>query len=239
MRVLVIGGAGYVGAILRPTLEEHHDCTFMDLRPVAGARGPCLIGDVDDEAALARAVAGQEAAVWLAMGGSVADNNSQCLSGPAFDVNVRGFFRFLQAAERVKIRRIVFSSSLSIYERLRRRPGEPVCERLAPDAWQPYGVSKRLAEGLCRMYVQQVPEATVVSLRLMLPRNEADWPGNEYAAGKSYHPLGPQDAQTLYLAALQLEKPGAHAVQATGDLGGELYPNDAATTLLGWAPQGR
>ena len=39
-----IGGAGYVGVILRPTLEEHHDCTFMDLRPVAGARGPCLIG---------------------------------------------------------------------------------------------------------------------------------------------------------------------------------------------------
>ena len=239
MKVLVIGGAGYVGSILRPVLEEHHDCTFMDLRPVAGARGRCLIGDVNDEAALAQAVTGQEAAVWLAMGGSAADNNSQWLTGPAMDVNVKGFYRFLQAAEQADVRRIVFSSSLSVYMRLTRREDGPVNERVPADEWRPYGLSKRLAEQLCEMYVQRVPEATVVSLRLMSPRNEADWPGKEYAEGKSYHPLGPEDVRALYLAALRLEKPGAHAVQATGDLGGEVYPNDAATELLGWVPQGR
>ena len=237
MRVLVIGGAGYVGSILRPALEEHHDCTFLDLRPVAGARGRCLIGDVNDEAVLAQAMAAQEAAVWLAMGGSVADGNSHCLTGPAFEVNVRGFYRFLRAAEQAEIRRIVFSSSLSVYERARARGR--ICERVEPDAWQPYGLSKRLGERLCELDAQRVPEATVVSLRLMLPKNEADWPGNEYAAERSYHPLGPEDVRSLYLAALRLVQPGAHAVQATGDLGGKQYPNDAATALLGWVPQGR
>ena len=48
MKVLVVGGAGYVGTILRPALDKEHQCVHFDLSPVPGAQERTIIGDVTD-----------------------------------------------------------------------------------------------------------------------------------------------------------------------------------------------
>ena len=55
---------------------------------------------------------------------------------------------------------------------------------------------------------------------------------------KKFHGLGPLDTRRLFLAALNCSTPGAHIVQAAGDVNGEKFPSDKAYEVLGWRPRG-
>ena len=68
MRVLVVGGAGYVGTIIRPALAEHHDYYCYDRTKIEELGERSIVGDVGDSAAVKRVVKGAEAIVYLAMG---------------------------------------------------------------------------------------------------------------------------------------------------------------------------
>lgn len=83
------------------------------------------------------------------------------------------------------------------------------------------------------------PDVGVIALRLMHPMSEAQFKGNEYRRDRRWHPLGPNDTRRLFLAAAECTRhPGFHLVQATGDLGGDLYPNTLAERVLGWKAEG-
>ncbi len=259
MNVLIVGGAGHVGTILRPALEADHRCRYLDLKPVPGAEDRTTVGDVNDPAAVAEAVRDQEALVFLALGGVKAsrglglwgpggparpqtsapprDRTAGTVNtiGPAFTINVQGLYTAVSEALRAGVRRIVYASSLSVY-----RPG-CVDESMPPDNWQPYGLSKRLGEAICAAAAQECPDATLVALRLIRPQTEAEWPAAAYdpAKEKNTLALGPQDTRRLFLAALALDRPGFHAVQASGDLEDRCLPNRAAHALLGWSPQNK
>jgi nucleoside-diphosphate-sugar epimerase len=238
MKVLVIGGAGYVGSIVRPALEAAHTCRYLDLKPLPDAAARSIVGDVNDPEVVEQAVQDIDAIVWLAMGMKPGMGTKGCNDlDAAFEVNVRGLYRVLFAADEAGVRRFVYASSLSVYRGLKRNPA-PITEELEPDAWRSYGITKRIGEYLGHAWLQHQPEAVFVALRLMWPRNEADWPGNEYRPGKKWYPIGPNDLRRVFLAALECAQPGAHSVQVTGDLGGEYVPNARATELLGWKPLG-
>lgn len=260
MKLLVVGGAGYVGSILRPSLEAQYSCRYLDVKPVEGAGPDSIVGDVNDEATVQKAVADVDGIVWVALGvqsGMDKGRGSQDLDA-AFDVNVRGFYRLINAANKVKVQQCVYASSLSVYKRCHNRGEYPLHEGHTPDAWEAYGMSKRLGEFMGEAWAQLQPDRTFIALRLMWPRNEEDWPGNEYRRGRTsiltsdgmrigmpegtpgaaWHPTGPNDLRRLFLAALALERPGAYAVQATGDVEGLMFPYTQALELLGWQPQG-
>jgi nucleoside-diphosphate-sugar epimerase len=176
----------------------------------------------------------------------------------AFDVNVRGFYRLLNTANRAEVQRVVYASSLSVYRHCHKRGVYPLHEGIEVDAWDRYGMSKRIGEYMGEAWSQQRDGRTFVALRLMWPRNDADWPGNEYQRGRTtslmpsgqrigaldatggaaWHPTGPNDIRRAFLAALSLDQPGAHAVQVTGDLEGEAFPFTRAEEVFGWRPQG-
>lgn len=89
MKLLIVGGAGYVGTVIRPALEAQFACTHFDLRPVSGAEDRAVTADVDDDDKVRQAVAGRDAILYLAMGlGKAAPTCNEI--GAAFDVNVRG-----------------------------------------------------------------------------------------------------------------------------------------------------
>ncbi|MFA9480306.1 NAD-dependent epimerase/dehydratase family protein [Phycisphaerales bacterium AB-hyl4] len=236
MNVLVIGGAGYVGAIVRPALETVHGCRYLDLRPVPGAEDRTFVGDVNDPAVVREAVQGQDALVYLAMGTNNGDRRTVQDIDAAFNVNVRGLYRTLAAALEAGVRRICVASSLSVYRHCHRSAIDESC---AADAWEPYGLSKRVGEFLCQAAAQQCPDATLVALRLILPRNEADWPQYRFdpAKERNVFALGPRDTRELFRKALELDRPGCHIVQASGDITNERLPNHRVRELLGWSPQ--
>jgi len=239
MKLLIVGGAGYVGAILQPALEAQHECRYLDLKPVPGAEDRSVVGDVNDPAAIEQALDGVDSILWLAMGVKAGlDKGAGSIDiDAAFDVNVKAMYRMLAAASEAGVRRFVYASSLSVYRTIGRRAVFPIDEQDPADAWRTYGLTKRLGETLGEMWVQHELNASFLALRLFWPRNDIDWPGNEFHPDRRGHPLGPNDMRRLFLAGVEFSQPGFYPVQASGDMNGAHLPNTVAHELLGWLPQ--
>lgn len=246
MRLLLIGGAGRVGEIVRPALEAEHTCHYLDVRPVPDAEDRTIVADVNDDDAMQQAVQDTDAIVYMALGagepfsptGPGGPTYKYSNPDAAMNVNVLGLYRALHYGILAGVRQFVHSSSLSVYDGIRPYPVDESCPMTA---WKPYGISKRLGEVVCQAMVERCPELSVTALRLMLPYSDAQWEAfhnddNHMDARK--YPLGPKDAQRLYLAAVQFKRPGFYPVQASGDVAGHDIPHHRAAELLGWTPRG-
>lgn len=158
MRVLLTGGAGYIGAhVAIALIEAGHDVIVADdlsnsraeavarVERITGAKVPLLVADVRDEEALAAFVrehAPVDAVVHLA--GLKAVGESVAEPVRYYDVNVGSSLTLLKVMQREGIPAIVFSSSATVYgdPRVaaahravahRYRPGEPVRQDEAHD----------------------------------------------------------------------------------------------------------
>jgi len=235
MNVLVIGGSGHVGSIIRPALRDAHNCTWYDVREIEGES--CIVGSVNDDAALRSALAGRDVVVYLAMGPFGGPKKIEADMDASFDVNTKGWYRTLLWGLEAGVRRFVYASSLSVYI----SPGSLpyIDETYPPDTWDIYGMSKRVSEFICQAAAQKYPDAAIVALRLTLPSSDAQWPvGPSKKAMLAKYTTGPKDLRRLFLAALGVEKPGAHIIQTSGDVKNEQVPNTRATELFGWSPRG-
>jgi UDP-glucose 4-epimerase len=150
MRILVTGGAGYIGSQTARRLREagHEVVIFDDLR--RGHRGavgdlPLIVGDVRDDALVADVLRRHrtEAVVHFAALKSVEESVAD--PGRYFDNNVGGTNAVLSAMARMGVRRIVFSSSCAVYGT---PEASPVDETAAVAPINPYGESKLLSERL-------------------------------------------------------------------------------------------
>ena len=240
MRVLVVGGAGNVGSIICPALETEHDVTVFDRVAIPELGDRSIVADVNDIAAIRAAVTGMDAIIYMPMG---VDPNAE-LEHPhfhldaAFDVNVKGLYQCLTTGLEAGVLRYIYTSSLSVYHRLWKL--ESVDEQTPTDAWDTYGMSKRLGEQICDLATMQEPKATIIALRLCMPIPD---PQSIYLRRPNQLPLAgftlPHDLQAIFLSALTCPRPGTHVVQATGDVAGTLCPNHLATELFGYRPKGR
>src|SRR5215471_16883960 len=111
MRVLVTGSAGKLGQWVVRELEahRHHVTTFDRVRSPEPADRD-LIGDIEDLAAVADAVAGTDAVLHLAgirTHGLVPDDET-------FRINVMGAFNVHEAARRADAHRVVSISSEAV-----------------------------------------------------------------------------------------------------------------------------
>jgi UDP-glucose-4-epimerase GalE len=148
MRVLVTGGAGYIGSHVVQALESAgHSVVVLDRRsPRPGLFGPSvesIEADVRDAQALDAVLAGShwDGVIHLAALKSVAAS----VADPAayFASNVVGTLRLLEAMDRASVGPIVFSSSCAVYG----TPDSlPIGEETVPHPENPYGESKLLVE---------------------------------------------------------------------------------------------
>ena len=147
MRVLVTGGAGYVGShAVRELREAGHEVVVLDdlsrgHRAAVPRDVTLLDADLADPSALRRGLEGSEAVVHFAALLSVAESVRE----PAayYRTNVAKGLALLEAMAAAGVRRIVFSSSCAVY-------GDPVRVPMAEDHPQepinPYGATKRAFE---------------------------------------------------------------------------------------------
>lgn len=153
MRILVTGGAGFIGAhVCTALLRSGHDVLVADdLRTgraeqvPAGAR--VEVSDIEG-VALTEVFArfAPEVVVHLAAQISVA----QSVAFPMNDLrtNVMGTVNVLEAAHKTGVRRVVFSSSAAVYG----APAELPVREVTPKApMSPYGLSKLTGEEYVRM----------------------------------------------------------------------------------------
>ena len=131
MRVLVVGGSGYVAGLFLPALAARHPTRILDRRPPPD--GPAeveyLAGDATDHADLRRASAGMDAVVHCAMGSTAW--RTPAGAADAFDVNVKSVHLTLLAARSNGVPHAVYISSMSVYRRLTARRLD---ESVPPDA---------------------------------------------------------------------------------------------------------
>jgi UDP-glucose 4-epimerase len=160
MRALVTGGAGFIGSnLVRLLLDDGHEVVVIDdfssghrdnLVPLPRAR--LIEGDVRDERALGEAAAGCEVIFHLA----ASVGNARSIEHPIDDseINVLGTLRVLEAARRLGVRKVVFSSSAGIFGELKTIP---IREDHPAEPDSPYGASKLGAEKLCLAYAKLYP----------------------------------------------------------------------------------
>ncbi len=179
MRVLVTGGAGYIGSIttLR-LLEQGHEAVVLDnfvnskpavierIAALAG-RAPALVrGDVADRALVECVLRSEriEAVIHFAALKAVGESVAQPLA--YYRNNVGGTVALLEAMQAAGVRHIVFSSSATVYG----ADGTmPLREDAPTSATNPYGQSKLMTERVIRDLVAAEPAWTGTLLRYFNP----------------------------------------------------------------------
>lgn len=179
MRILVCGGAGYIGSHTCVTLAErgHHVViadSGVNSSPRVVPRLQRLVGapvslhriDLRDRGALGALFAAYrfDAVLHFAALKAVGDSCRRPLE--YFDNNISGTIVLLQAMQQAGVRRLVFSSSATVY-------GEPECVPVREDAglqvMNPYGRTKLVAEQLIGDLCQADPAFRAANLRYFNP----------------------------------------------------------------------
>jgi UDP-glucose 4-epimerase len=154
-RILVTGGAGYVGSVsVEAFLAAGHDVVVLDdlstgHRAAVPAGARLVVGDYGDQAAVTRLLADEETDAILHCAARSLVGES--LQDPAryFRDNVSGGIALLEAAREVGVARFVLSSTAAVY-------GLPLATPIKEDAEtrpiNPYGETKRAFEGALTWY---------------------------------------------------------------------------------------
>jgi UDP-glucose 4-epimerase len=153
LKVLVTGGAGFIGAnLVRLLSDQGHIVRVFDnftlgrREYLADLDLEIVTGDILELAPVDQAVSGMDGVVHLAaqtgVPGSLLDPRRDC------QVNVIGTLNVLEACRQQAVRRLVFASSNAP---LGRQP-PPATEDKAPLPISPYGASKLAGEGYCLAY---------------------------------------------------------------------------------------
>jgi UDP-glucose 4-epimerase len=158
MKILLTGGAGYVGsACLRWVLRHGHDPIAYDnlsegnAEAVPGASDRLIVGNIDETERLAHVLSNHriEAVMHFAALASVPDS----IANPEayYRVNVIGTKSVLDAMRAAGVARIVFSSTAATFGFHAQMPLHEASPQL-PET--PYGTTKLAAENLIKDYAQ-------------------------------------------------------------------------------------
>jgi UDP-N-acetylglucosamine/UDP-N-acetyl-alpha-D-glucosaminouronate 4-epimerase len=182
--VLVTGGAGFIGSnLVRALLERGESVRVLDnfstgnRANLEGLDTEIVEGELRSYERVHNAVRGVEVVYHLGALGSVPRSVQDPLTSSA--VNVEGTLNVLLAARDENVRRVVFSSSTSVYGSTRQLP---TAEDEPPDPISPYGVAKLAAERYCVSFSRVYESFESVVLRYFNVFGPRQSPFSQYAA---------------------------------------------------------
>jgi UDP-glucose 4-epimerase len=167
MRILVTGGAGYIGSVVvKELLDDGHEVTVIDNlqtghREAVAEGAEFVVGDLSDQPLLHKVIAGGEVEAVIHFAAEALVGDSMKHPSKFFRTNLCGGINLLDAMVEGAVRTIVFSSSAATY-------GEPARIPIKEDdptaPTNPYGESKLAFENVLKWY-REVHGIEYVALR--------------------------------------------------------------------------
>ena len=179
MNILLTGGAGYIGSHTATVLAlAGHDVVLYDnlynssvviferVKHIAGQRLRFVKGDVRDTNLLEKTLASFRVDAVMHFAGLKAVGESVHKPIEYSANNVQGTISLLQAMQSQKIKKLVFSSSATVYGEPRYLPLD---ENHPTSATNPYGRSKLHIEEILSDVAKSDPDWSIVCLRYFNP----------------------------------------------------------------------
>ena len=177
--ILVTGGAGYIGShTCVALLDAGQDVTVFDnfcnsqpeslarVQRITGRKLRLIEGDIRDRGALASALHSSGATAVIHFAGLKAVGESVEKPLAYYDNNVIGSLRLLEAMAQCEVKRLVFSSSATVYGDPQRLP---LTEDHPLSATNPYGKTKLVIEDMLRDLYRSDPDWRISILRYFNP----------------------------------------------------------------------
>lgn len=178
-KVLVTGGAGYIGShTVVELVGAGHQVVVLDnlsnasrrslerVERITGTRIPLVVGDVRDAALLRDLLARERFDATLHFAGLKAVGESVARPLDYYDCNIAGTTTLLECLDEAEVRTLVFSSSATVY-------GDPQSVPIREDAptgpTNPYGRTKWMIEFILRDLAAADPRWSVGILRYFNP----------------------------------------------------------------------
>ena len=161
MRVLVAGGAGFIGSrLVKALLQDGHQVRVLDICSKTPERSDpnleFILGGMEYEEVADRVMENIDVVYHLALFG----HDFSPRSYETFDINIKGTLNLLESARVHEVKHFLFSSSGVVYGRPRYLPieEEHPCnpEETLAGPGMTYGIIKLTTEKLCMLYYHQL-----------------------------------------------------------------------------------
>ncbi len=182
MKILVTGGAGFIGSHIVEHFQGKADLRVLDnLRSghphnLAGFQHEFIQASILDREAVRRAMDGVDYVFHLAAMISVPESMQKPIE--CNELNTTGTLVVLEEAARAKVKKLVFSTSAAIYGD---NPVTPKVETMLPEPKSSYAITKLDGEFYCKMFADEgrLQTACLRYFNVFGPRQD---PKSQYAA---------------------------------------------------------
>ena len=180
MKVLLTGGAGYIGShTVVEMCEAGHDVVVIDdfsnsspramerVEELVGKKIPLYTADVADEAVLDRIFSEHKIDAVVHFAGLKAVGESVRMPLAYYQNNIGSTLALLRAMKRANVKRFIFSSSATVYGTPKSCPITEQSE--TGKCSNPYGWTKFMIEQILVDYAKSEPDMQVILLRYFNP----------------------------------------------------------------------
>ncbi|HEY1786834.1 MAG TPA: NAD-dependent epimerase/dehydratase family protein [Verrucomicrobiae bacterium] len=182
MKILVTGGAGFIGSHIVEHFQRKAEVRVLDnlrsgfKKNLSGFECELIEGSILDRDAVCRAVAGVDYVFHLAAMISVPESMQKPIE--CDEINTKGTLIVLEEASRAGVKKLVLSSSAAIYGD---NPTVPKLETMLPEPKSPYAITKLDGEFYCKIFSDEGRLATTCLryFNVFGPRQD---PKSQYAA---------------------------------------------------------
>ena len=182
MRVLITGGAGFIGSHLVEHFQGKAEVRVLDnlrsgyRKNIENFDVDFQLGDICDRAAVDKAMEGVDYVFHLAAMISVPESMSKIAE--CIQINNLGMLNVLESAAEHGVKKLCFSTSAAIYGD---NPVVPKIETMFPEPKSPYAITKLDGEYYCKMFTQEgkLQTACLRYFNVFGPRQD---PKSAYAA---------------------------------------------------------